>query len=142
MEHVDNCSAEGTTMEARKPENHILCGTCAGEFERGLNDRGLQDGLKGRTVVKAAVEDDFDDICCVCGQCSAPEARFLMDVEDLPSNWCKGEHPQLERAHGKCDCGTTTAWLLWDFVDVEDVTDATCGGCDKVITLEWTDDQA
>ena len=63
-----------------------------------------------------------------------------MDVEDLPSNWCKGEHPQLQRAEGKCDCGVTTVWLIWDFVDdLDDIQDAKCDKCDKTITLEWTD---
>lgn len=128
-------------MNPRKPEQHILCGTCSYEYDHGINDRGLQRGLKDRTVLKKVAADvDHDDVCCVCGQISAPEVKFLMDVEDLPSNWCKGEHPQLQRAEGKCDCGVTTVWLIWDFVDdLDDIQDAKCDKCDKTITLEWTD---
>ena len=128
-------------MKPREPENHILCGTCFGEYERGHKDRGLQKGLKGRTVLKRVPADvDHDDVCCVCGQISAPDVRFLMDVEDLPSNWCKGEHPDLREARGKCECGTTTVYSIWDFVDdLADVV-AKCGNCDKPITLKWSPD--
>ena len=128
-------------MDVRKPENHILCGTCAYEYDRGLHDRGLVKGIQGRTVLKRAdTDDDFDDVCCVCGQISAPDKRFLMDVEDLPSNWCKGEHPQLRAAEGKCDCGTTTAFSIWDFADIEDVEAKCLGeGCELQLKLKWSD---
>ena len=141
---IENVTREGNHMKPRKPHQHVLCGTCSGEYDRGRNDRGLQEGLKGRAVLKhVPVEAEADDLCCVCGQISAPDKRFIMSVADLPHNWCKGQHPNLRAAHGKCDCGRTTAFEIWDFVgDAADV-DATClkEGCGLKIELVWTDDE-
>jgi len=130
-------------VNPRKPEEHILCGTCFGEYERGINDRGLQQGLDRTMLQRISHDVDHDDVCCVCGQISAPEVKFLMAVEDLPDNWCKGEHPQLRDAEGKCGCGTNTAYAIWDFVDdlAVDVA-AKCNACEKPITLEWTDGES